>query len=150
MSFARTTVSAERKTLSLLRSLFTPSTYHNKQQLLLRSRCTATLNLSAMDNSHFRVDYGLLWASMSLKEPHTIRHMCLTACRDVITFSIRLDTWQVFVIRCYEQKSQCPLTATHDSVEIPTRCSFVIEFTIPKFFKGSTCFERHTVHHQEL
>jgi hypothetical protein len=36
------------------------------------------------------------------------------------------------------------------SVEIPTRCSFVIEFIIPKFFKGSTCFERHTAHHQEL
>jgi len=36
------------------------------------------------------------------------------------------------------------------SVEIPTRCSFVIEFTIPKFFKGSTCFERQTAHHQEL
>jgi len=30
------------------------------------------------------------------------------------------------------------------SVEIPTRCSFIIEFIIPKFFKGSTCFERHT------
>jgi hypothetical protein len=26
------------------------------------------------------------------------------------------------------------------SVEIPTRCGFVIEFIIPKFFKGSTCF----------
>jgi len=25
-----------------------------------------------------------------------------------------------------------------------------IEFIIPKFFKGSTCFERHTFHHQEL
>jgi len=36
------------------------------------------------------------------------------------------------------------------SVEIPTRCSFVIEFIIPKFFKGSTRFERHTPHHQEL
>ena len=36
------------------------------------------------------------------------------------------------------------------SVEIPTRCSFVIEFIIPEFFKGSTCFERHTAHHQEL
>ena len=36
------------------------------------------------------------------------------------------------------------------SVEIPTRCSFVIEFIIPKFFKGSTCFERQTAHHQEL
>ena len=39
---------------------------------------------------------------------------------------------------------------TVQSVEIPTRCSFVIEFIIPKFFKGSTCFERHTTHHQEL
>ena len=37
------------------------------------------------------------------------------------------------------------------SVEIPTRCSFVIEFIIPRFFfKCSTCFERHTAHYQEL
>jgi hypothetical protein len=35
------------------------------------------------------------------------------------------------------------------SVEIPTRCSVVIELIIPKFFKGLTFFERHTVHHQE-
>jgi hypothetical protein len=27
-----------------------------------------------------------------------------------------------------------------DSVEIPTRYSFVIEFIIPKFIEGSTCF----------
>jgi len=27
------------------------------------------------------------------------------------------------------------------SVEIPTRCSFVIEFIIPKFIENSTCFE---------
>jgi hypothetical protein len=37
-----------------------------------------------------------------------------------------------------------------DSVEIPTRCSFVIEFIIPKFIEGSTCFERNTARHQEL
>jgi len=36
------------------------------------------------------------------------------------------------------------------SVEIPTRCSFAIEFIIPKFIEGSTFFERHTAHHQEL
>jgi len=36
------------------------------------------------------------------------------------------------------------------SVEVPTRCSFVIEFIISKFVKGSTCFERHTAHYQEL
>jgi len=36
------------------------------------------------------------------------------------------------------------------SVEIPTRCSFVIEFIIPKFIEGSTCFQRHTAHYQEL
>jgi hypothetical protein len=35
------------------------------------------------------------------------------------------------------------------SVERRTRCSFVIEFIIPNF-KGSTYFERHTAHHQEL
>jgi len=37
-----------------------------------------------------------------------------------------------------------------DSLEIPTRCNFVIEFIIPKFIEGSTCYERHTAHHQEL
>jgi hypothetical protein len=37
-----------------------------------------------------------------------------------------------------------------DSVEIPTRRSFVIEFIIPKFIEGSTCFEQHAAHHQEL
>jgi len=36
------------------------------------------------------------------------------------------------------------------SIEIPSRCSFVMEFIIPKFFKGSTCFEQQTAHHQEL
>jgi len=37
-----------------------------------------------------------------------------------------------------------------DWVGTPTRCSFVIEFIIPEFIEGSTCFERHTAHHQEL
>jgi hypothetical protein len=37
-----------------------------------------------------------------------------------------------------------------DSVEIPTKCRFVIEFIIPKFIEDSTCFEQHTAHHQEL
>jgi hypothetical protein len=37
-----------------------------------------------------------------------------------------------------------------DSVKIPTRCSFVIGFIIPKFSEGSTCFEQHNAHHQEL
>jgi hypothetical protein len=36
------------------------------------------------------------------------------------------------------------------SVEIPTSCSFVIEFIIPKFIEGRICFKRHTAHHQEL
>jgi len=31
-----------------------------------------------------------------------------------------------------------------DSVEKSTRCSFVIEFIIPKFIEVSTCFERCT------
>jgi len=37
-----------------------------------------------------------------------------------------------------------------DSVEIPKRCSFVIEFIISKFIEFSLCFERHTAHNQEL
>jgi hypothetical protein len=32
----------------------------------------------------------------------------------------------------------------------PTRCTLLIEFIIPKFIEGSTCFEGHTTHHQEL
>jgi hypothetical protein len=42
------------------------------------------------------------------------------------------------------------LCIADDSVEIPTRCSFLIEFIIPKFIEGSTYFERHTAHHQEF
>jgi hypothetical protein len=41
-------------------------------------------------------------------------------------------------------------TTFADFVKIPTRCSFVIEFIIPKFIEGSTCFEWHTTYHQEL
>jgi len=37
-----------------------------------------------------------------------------------------------------------------NSVEISTRCSFATEFIIPKFIEGSTFFEWHTAHHQEL
>jgi hypothetical protein len=36
------------------------------------------------------------------------------------------------------------------SEEIPTICSTVIEFIIPKFIEGSTCFGRLPAHHQEL
>ena len=41
-------------------------------------------------------------------------------------------------------------TVSEYSIEIPTRCRFVIEFTITKFIERSTCFERHTANHQEL
>jgi len=30
------------------------------------------------------------------------------------------------------------------------KMQFVTEFIIPEFTEGSTCFERHTAHHQEL
>jgi len=36
----------------------------------------------------------------------------------------------------------------NESVEITNKCNLVIEFIIPKFIEGSTCFERHTAHHQ--
>jgi len=32
----------------------------------------------------------------------------------------------------------------------PTRCDHVVEFIIPMLLNCSTCFERHTAHHQEL
>jgi hypothetical protein len=34
-----------------------------------------------------------------------------------------------------------------DSIEITNKKSLVIEFTIPKFIEGSTCFKWHTAHH---
>ena len=37
-----------------------------------------------------------------------------------------------------------------ESVEITNKMHLVIEFIIPEFTEGSTCFERHTAHHQEL
>jgi len=63
--------------------------------------------------------------------------------------------YALLVIFVNENKPRLPnlinLTNIYtESVEIPTRCSFVIGFIIPKFFEGSTCFERHTAHHQEL
>jgi hypothetical protein len=36
------------------------------------------------------------------------------------------------------------------SVEITNKRNLVIEFIISKFIEGSTSFERHTAHHQEL
>ena len=33
---------------------------------------------------------------------------------------------------------------------ITNKMQLVIEFIVPKFIEGSTCFERHTAHHQEL
>jgi len=30
------------------------------------------------------------------------------------------------------------------------KMQLAIEFIIPKFIEGSTCFERHTAHHQDL
>jgi hypothetical protein len=44
---------------------------------------------------------------------------------------------------------RCPGWVGNISVET-TRCNLVIYFIIPKFNEGSTCFERHTAHHQEL
>jgi len=35
-------------------------------------------------------------------------------------------------------------------IEEPTRCDRVVEFIIPVFLNCSTCFGRHTAHHQEL
>ena len=77
----------------------------------------------------------------------------------------RLNHWLVEhttqnYIKCHEFPTQKLKTFVNlifmdpciidDSAEIPTRCSFVIEFIIPKFIEGSTRFERHTAHHQEL
>jgi hypothetical protein len=68
MSFARMTESAGRKSLLLLRSLFMLFIYHDKQQLLLCSRDTAPLNLSTMDDSHFRLHHCLLWSFILLNK----------------------------------------------------------------------------------
>jgi hypothetical protein len=88
MSFARMTQSAEHKSLFLLSGLFKPFIY-DKQQLLLRSTGIAPLNLSTMDDSHFRVNHGLLRAFMLLKQLQIIRYRFLTTCADVITFNMK-------------------------------------------------------------
>jgi hypothetical protein len=78
------------------------------------------------------------------------------------SFMVRIRTVSPFVFFCYRIYLRDSDISRHTnlilidpcivdySAEIPTRCSFVIEFIIPKFFEGSTCFERHTAHHQEL
>jgi len=38
----------------------------------------------------------------------------------------------------------------YESVEITNKMHFVIEIIIPKFIEDSTCFKRHSAHHQEL
>jgi len=35
-------------------------------------------------------------------------------------------------------------------IERTTRCNRVVEFIIPMFLNCSTCFGRHTAHHQEV
>jgi len=58
--------------------------------------------------------------------------------------SIYSINWLVFITQkeCLIFMDPCIVDF---SAEIPTRYSFVIEFIIPKFFEGSTCFERHTL-----
>ena len=43
-----------------------------------------------------------------------------------------------------------PCTVIQISKKEPTRCNRVVEFIIPVFLNCSTCFGRHTAHHQEL
>jgi len=37
-----------------------------------------------------------------------------------------------------------------NQLKYTTTCNPVLEFIIPTFIEGSTCFERHAAHHQEL
>jgi hypothetical protein len=64
---------------------------------------------------------------------------CLLGCDTILV------VWYVFTSVFYAMSQP---QENYSSAEIPTRCSFVIEFIIPKFFEGSACFERHTAHHQ--
>jgi hypothetical protein len=43
--------------------------------------------------------------------------------------------------------SKCPMEISQKE---PTVCDRVVEFTISMFLNCSTCFARHTAHHQEL
>jgi hypothetical protein len=43
----------------------------------------------AIEDSLFRVDYGLLWAFILVKHPQIIRYPLSTVCEDVITFCIK-------------------------------------------------------------
>jgi len=66
---------------------------------------------------------------------------CLRGCDTILV------VWYIVTNAVYAMSQP---QENYNSVEIPTRCSFVIEFIIPKFFEGSACIERHTAHHQEL
>jgi hypothetical protein len=48
---------------------------------------------------------------------------------NIVDYESRVKRLSGLGIKCY-------------SAEIPTRCSFVIEFIIPKFIEGAACFER--------
>jgi hypothetical protein len=59
------------------------------------------------------------------------------------------------IIHIQTQERKCNVRGNNDgvqyeSVEITSKMHLVIAFIIPKFIGGSTCFERHTAHHQEL
>jgi hypothetical protein len=48
------------------------------------------------------------------------------------------------------RKHSLKTDSSSNQSKYPTRCKLVIEFIISTFIEGSTCFERHTAHHQEL
>ena len=52
-------------------------------------------------------------------------------------------------IKCYLMFMD-PCIIIQTSQNKPTRCDCVVEFIIPIFLNCSTCFGRHTTHHQEL
>jgi hypothetical protein len=72
--------------------------------------------------------------------------LCVCVCVCMCVCVRKLQEVKSYSIVLFIFMDQC---IVDDSVEIPTRCSFVIEFIIPKFIEGSTCFEWHTAHHQE-
>ena len=58
----------------------------------------------------------------------------------------------LFVCKCVLPPGDNPFAVNKYiiSQKEPTRCNRVVEFVIPKFLNCSTCFGRHTAHHQEL
>ena len=131
---------------------------------------------SVLIETSCRLLYDFLWGNYPEESTQQSEHGESLKSRILqIYWKVCLVLWPSFVC-CAEvyRSKKCAVTGTH---QLKSQCrkrniihsliftdpcivvwlsrntnkmQFVIEFIIPKFIEDSTCFERHTAHHQEL